>query len=459
VTQRDRPKLPLFVLAAGAILLGAAALQSVLIVGPGPGGGNLHAISIDTGRPAVAPAASPSGRNLGQDEPSQTVPSPSAEAAPAEPTDQFPTGAVPDPPHNADHAIDPAGPARAAPEPVVSAGGEPPADAAPKAEAESPSPVPAPAAVNSAPPAAEVKTGGPETPKASKDKAVAAPKVEAPPAESKPAPALGPAQVAKEDAVEAKPESVQAHPAPEDKAVAPESKVKTPSAESKQAPEPNPAQIAKSEPVEAKPEPLPAPPMPDAKPVVAEPKVEPPPMEPKPALKPGPVKVAKVKRVEAKPEPKVEPPPVEPKPALKPGPVKVAKVKRVEAKPEPKVAPVKKETATADARRKSNSKPMSLGFGRAAKPPTTAGKVSSGRYAANVRAAIGHHRPRVGSSGNATVAFSVGPAGGVQGVRIVRSSGKPQLDQAAIATVRSAAPFSAPPAGVNPTFSIQIFFR
>ena len=61
--------------------------------------------------------------------------------------------------------------------------------------------------------------------------------------------------------------------------------------------------------------------------------------------------------------------------------------------------------------------------------------------------------------GSATVAFSIGPAGGLQGMRIVRSSGKPQLDQAAIATVRSAAPFPAPPAGVNPTFSIQIFFR
>ena len=197
--------------------------------------------------------------------------------------------------------------------------------------------------------------------------------------------------------------------------------METSPAESRPPPEPEAAQVAKSE------EPLPAPPMPDTKPVVA--------------------------------EPKVKSPPVEPKPAPKPKPVKVAKVKAVEAKPKPKVAPVEKNTATADARRKSNSKPMSLGFGRAAKPPRTASKVSSGRYAANVRATIGHHRPRVGSSGSATVAFSIGPAGGLQGMRIVRSSGKPQLDQAAIATVRSAAPFPAPPAGVNPTFSIQIFFR
>ena len=47
----------------------------------------------------------------------------------------------------------------------------------------------------------------------------------------------------------------------------------------------------------------------------------------------------------------------------------------------------------------------------------------------------------------------------LQGVRIARSSGKAKLDQAAIATVQSAAPFPPPPAGVNPTFSIQIYFH
>ena len=102
---------------------------------------------------------------------------------------------------------------------------------------------------------------------------------------------------------------------------------------------------------------------------------------------------------------------------------------------------------------------FSLGFGRAAAKPLAAGKVSSGRYAANVRAAIGRHRPAGRAGGSATVAFSIGPAGGLQGVQIVRSSGKPALDQAAIATVRSAAPFPPPPPGAKSTFSIQIYFR
>ncbi len=132
-----------------------------------------------------------------------------------------------------------------------------------------------------------------------------------------------------------------------------------------------------------------------------------------------------------------------------------------EAKPEPKTVSAErpKGTAAAEAQGAPTAKPMTLGFGRLVKPPAAASKVTSGRYAANVRAAIGRHRPGARGGGSATVAFSIGPAGGLQGVRIVRSSGKPALDQAAIATVRSAAPFPPPPAGINSAFSIQIYFR
>jgi protein TonB len=111
---------------------------------------------------------------------------------------------------------------------------------------------------------------------------------------------------------------------------------------------------------------------------------------------------------------------------------------------------------TAAAQTKITAKPMNLGFGRAA-AAHPASKVTSGRYAASVRAAI--DRPAARGGGRATVVFSIGPAGGLQGVRIARSSGKAKLDQAAIATVQSAAPFPPPPAGVNPTFSIQIYFH
>jgi protein TonB len=403
VTHKDRPKLALFVLAAGAILLGAAALQSVLIVGPGPGSSSPHTISVDTSRPAATPAPASTPRPWNS-------PSPAVEVAPAEPSDQFPTVAVPDAPHNADHPIDLAHPA---PPPESTSDGSP-ADAAPNTG-----------------PAPSARAPAPE--KAAK------PKVETPPAQSKPAPQSEPSPIAKGE--------------PEEKS-APAAKVETPPVELK----PSPALVQ-------------APPAPENKPAIAaEPKVETPPSEVKPAPKPEPPQIAKSAPEEAKPEPV---PAVVPKSEVKEAAadVKPLKQKRApetkiiatEAKPEPaqpKTAPVKKpkQTVTAAAQTKITAKPMNLGFGRAA-AAHPASKVTSGRYAASVRAAIGRHRPAARGGGRATVAFSIGPAGGLQGVRIARSSGKAQLDQAAIATVQRAAPFPPPPAGVNPTFSIQIYFH
>jgi protein TonB len=396
VTHKDRPKLPLFVLAAGAILLGAAALQSVLVVGPGPGS-SPHAIGVETSRPATTPAttSTPSPWN---------PPAPRVEVAPAEPSDQFPTAAVPDAPHSADHPIDLAHPA-SPPEPE-SGSAEPPADAA-KAE-------PQPA---TATPPAKVEGAGTETPREPDKTAPGARKVETPPAEAKPPPQPEPSQDGK--ASEETPPPVQVPPGPETKPImAVEPKVEAPS---ELKPEPEPA--AKSDVVDVKPEPVPA-------------------LTPKSEVK------------QAAPEVK----PLKPEPAPK------TKIIATEAKPEPagpKSAPVEKPKAiaTAKAQTKPVTKPMSLGFGRIAKPLALSSKVGSGRYAASVRASIGRHRPAARGGGSATVAFRIGPAGGLQGLKVVRSSGKPQLDQAAIVTVRSAAPFPPPPAGANPNFSIQIYFR
>ena len=400
MTQKDRPKLPLLVLAAGGILLGAAALQSVLITVPGPGSSNPHAITVDTKPPAATPKP--------WDEPSPTV-----ELAPAEPADPSPTGTVPDKPQNADHAVDPAAP-----------------------------PSPAEAIATPTEPAKPVADE---------------PKVETPPAELKPAPKPEPSQIAKSE-----PEIA---PAPASSAVpiVAEPKVETHIAEPKPTPQPEPAQIAKAPETLA---PVTAPSVPDEKPV-EEAKVETRPDQPKPTLQPEAAQVATSAASEAKPE--AAPVPAAPKTETdettadaklaEPEPAPVAKASQREEKPSPKstAADRPKETATAGAQGGLFGKPMSLGFGR--KPAPAASKVSSGRYAANVRASIGRHRPRVGGGGSATVAFSIGPGGGLQGVKIVRSSGKPAADQAAIATVRAAAPFPPPPVGTNTTFSIQIYFR
>ena len=101
---------------------------------------------------------------------------------------------------------------------------------------------------------------------------------------------------------------------------------------------------------------------------------------------------------------------------------------------------------------------MSLGFGR--KPAPAAGKVSSGRYAANVRAAIGRHRPRVGGGSSATVAFSIGPGRWIAG-----REDRPLERQASARSGgdRHGAGGRALPAAAGgrstSTFSIQIYFR
>jgi protein TonB len=381
------------VLAAGGILLGAAALQSVLITVPGPGSSNPHAITVDTNPPVAAPKP--------WDEPSKSP----TMVMPAEPADPAPTGAVPDAPQSADHAVDPAAPAS-------------------PAEADS---VSEEAATEPAKPVADE------------------PKIETPPAELKPAPKPEPSQIAKGE-----PETV-APPVPS-VAAAP-----------KPMPEAEPAQAAEA-PEETLEAVVKAPDVPDAKPV-EEAKVETLPEETSAAAQPEPAEVAASEANEARPE--AEKAPEAPKvteaaaeaTSPEPEPAPVAKASPREEKPAPKSTPAEKsrETAAAKAQGGLFGKPMALGFGRKTAP--AAGRVSSGRYAANVRAAIGRHRPRVGGGGSATVAFSIGPGGGLQGVKIVRSSGRQAADQAAVATVRAAAPFPPPPAGVNNNFSIQIYFR
>jgi protein TonB len=127
--------------------------------------------------------------------------------------------------------------------------------------------------------------------------------------------------------------------------------------------------------------------------------------------------------------------------------------------------------------------PMTLGFGKdkkrapapapapraapakpdaekpAAKPRPS---LSGAAYRARVWASLARHRPRIGKAGSATVVFTVGPSGALRSARVARSSGNQALDQRALAAVRSAAPFPAPPAGLSAsalTYSIQIYFR
>ena len=61
--------------------------------------------------------------------------------------------------------------------------------------------------------------------------------------------------------------------------------------------------------------------------------------------------------------------------------------------------------------------------------------------------------------GATVVAFRVAGSGGLAGLSVARSSGSAALDRAALRVVQRAAPFPAPPAGAQRSFSIKIEAR
>ncbi|WP_457584127.1 TonB family protein [Ensifer canadensis] len=151
-------------------------------------------------------------------------------------------------------------------------------------------------------------------------------------------------------------------------------------------------------------------------------------------------------------------------------------------KPEPKKDPLKKKKVT---RKKSGDKgeqAQSQVKGKAdglenAKAATASGqgKVSSAEgnasfdnYKGKVRTKVNrkHRYPaqarRQGITGTATVSFVVSADGGLSGLRLAGSSGSPILDQAALETVRRAAPFPPIPADAGRsswTFSLPIAYN
>jgi periplasmic protein TonB len=119
--------------------------------------------------------------------------------------------------------------------------------------------------------------------------------------------------------------------------------------------------------------------------------------------------------------------------------------------PEP---PAKRQDAS-----RSKPEPRAMQLAPANEP---IGRVSASGYGARVRSMLARHKPVAGARGSATVTFSIGRSGQLRSVRVSQSSGNARLDQMALATVRSAAPFPAPPANLaagGPSYSIRIYFR
>lgn len=268
-----------------------------------------------------------------------------------------------------------------------------------------------------------------------------------------------------EDAETVQPAEDAATEAPVAEAIAPVSE--TPS-------EPAPAETLTPTPVDPKPEVLSAESVsPDEDNTVQPPVAEQPTKaEDAPAAKPAPAS----ETVAPEPEPK----PVEkPKPAEKPKPVdpkeppkevKKAKPAKTAEKPREKVEKPKlaekKKAETGKTRSGSNGQNQAdskrgVADGKASGRNTTAGR--SGKTSAAGNAAVSNYPGKVAAKlrramrslsrstiskarRDVRVSFTVSASGGLNGVGIASSSGSPDLDQAALAIVRRAAPFPPIPA-------------
>ncbi|HIE08539.1 MAG TPA: energy transducer TonB, partial [Armatimonadetes bacterium] len=152
---------------------------------------------------------------------------------------------------------------------------------------------------------------------------------------------------------------------------------------------------------------------------------------PQPKRKPAPVRPKSPPPKKKRKEEKKEPPPKPPPPSRKP---KSGKEEPPPPKPEPKPKPKSKPALKPEPKKEKEPPPKPdpkelRAFQRLIKSRIEKAK----RYPEEARLA--------GAEGRTTVSFVVGPEGVPSSIKVVKSSGSPLLDRAAVETVKRAAPF------------------
>jgi len=155
---------------------------------------------------------------------------------------------------------------------------------------------------------------------------------------------------------------------------------------------------------------------------------------------------------------------VVPTPTPKPKQKKPKKTKKVE-RPRQTTAGNSKSKSTVNNRSgtqdgKKSAKAKTSGKSRKKSSASSSGNAAASNYPGKVYARIARTRQRnAGGKGVAQVRFTVTSSGRATGVSIARSSGNDQIDRAAVAHVKRAAPFPKPPSGAKTRFVIPIEFR
>lgn len=136
-------------------------------------------------------------------------------------------------------------------------------------------------------------------------------------------------------------------------------------------------------------------------------------------------------------------------------------IKSVAKPPKPRPATAKSNgNSNRNARKGSETgkqDSVSARSGSTAKRATVQGNAAKSTYPGIVFRKISRaKRQKVQIKGAVRISFRIAGNGGLAGLSVSRSSGSQKLDQIALAQVRRASPFPAPPAGARTSFSVEI---
>ncbi len=160
-------------------------------------------------------------------------------------------------------------------------------------------------------------------------------------------------------------------------------------------------------------------------------------------------------RPQPRPDPNAAPPPARPSPEPAP--------QRRQQTAEPTQTtrqPPPQGNAAANSRA-GQASGQAQGNARQSAQGGTGQSASDGRAAARYPQLVNRHlsrlrRPNARFGGAAVIAFTISGNGGLSSVSVARSSGNAEFDRIAIAHVRRAAPFPAPPAGAQRSYNVRV---
>jgi protein TonB len=154
--------------------------------------------------------------------------------------------------------------------------------------------------------------------------------------------------------------------------------------------------------------------------------------------------------------------PSDKRPKARPAPREAQPAERAKPKPQAPAQPAGNAARNATRGTNAGQEGAKAASAQTARPAAQGdgGAAASASYGRAVLGKINRTRKqRAPSRGRTVVGFSISEGGALASVRVIQSSGSPDLDQVALDHIRRAAPFPKPPAGAQRQFSFEFVGR